>query len=61
MTVERDGRGDAVAMAATRESIDNNMGTRPTQALFIGYLAVALTIMMIAATAFVLLPAMTYG
>lgn len=37
------------------------MGPHPTQAMFLGGLAVALLILMIAATAFVMLSALTYG
>jgi hypothetical protein len=37
------------------------MGPHPTQAMFLGGLAVALLILMIAATTFVMLSALTYG
>jgi hypothetical protein len=61
MTIDHESRRDSDAVAATRESIDNSMGPRPTQAVFFGGLAVALATLMIGATAFVLLSAMTYG
>lgn len=37
------------------------MGPQPTQAMFVGGLAVALLVLMLAATAFVMLSALTYG
>jgi hypothetical protein len=38
-----------------------SMGSRPSQAVFLGGLAVALLVFMLAATAFVMLSALTYG
>jgi hypothetical protein len=54
-------RRDPTAAAYDDPHGSGSMGPRPTQAIFVGGLAIALVILMISATAFVMLSAFTYG
>ena len=50
---------DPTAAAYNDPHGSGSMGPRPTQAMFLGGLAVALVVLMVVATAFVMLPALT--
>lgn len=54
-------RVDPTAAAYSDPHGSGSMGPRPTQAKFLGGLAVALVVLMVAVTAFVMLGALTYS
>jgi len=62
MTMDaNDPRVDPTAAAYSDPHGSGSMGPRPTQAMFLSGLALGLALLMIAATAFVLLSALTYS